>query len=214
MNGEKKSDEKRGDGFFSERVYPVLFMGLVTIVSITIVSGIYLTTRDRVLLNESLFLKKAVLYAAGIPIPEDLNQAEAVFQERVVEVGAADADGDRGPFKISGEGGALDGWVVVVTGPGLWGEIEAAVGFEPDLETFTGIEFTKQNETPGLGARITEPWFKEQFRGKQGPFEMVPEGTASAPDELDAITGATRTSTFVLELVNRTVRNAPDLVEE
>ena len=73
--------------------------------------------------------------------------------------------------------------------------------------TERAVEFIKQNETPGLGARIAEEWFKEQFRGKMGPFVLVPEGTAEAEKELDAITGATRTSNFVLEMINQSLED-------
>ncbi len=71
----------------------------------------------------------------------------------------------------------------------------------------------KQNETPGLGARITEKWFKEQFRGKSAPFTMAAEGTSEKPGELDAITGATKTSQAVLRIVNRSAEAVQDLIE-
>ena len=68
-----------------------------------------------------------------------------------------------------------------------------------------GLDFVKQNETPGLGARISESWFKEQFRGKRGPFRLVPEGVESGENEFQAITGATSTSNAVLDLLNRSI---------
>ncbi|MFA7672217.1 MAG: FMN-binding protein, partial [Sphaerochaetaceae bacterium] len=88
-------------------------------------------------------------------------------------------------------------------GPGLWGTISIMVGFEDDLKTLSGVSIVSQNETPGLGARIEEKWFTAQFSGKQGPFRLVEEGTASSPDEIDAITGATRTSESFRNIMNR-----------
>lgn len=188
------------DGTFALRIYPVLFMMLLTMVFITSVSGIYLFTRDRVLMNETLSLKKAVLYAAGIDFPEgDPAGVQEVYSGRVREVGSV--DGRPAYFEIL-ENGSPAGYAAFVSGAGLWGEIVAIFGFESGLDTLTGVEFLEQNETPGLGARITEEWFKEQFRGKRGPFRLVEEGTADAPDELDAITGATRTSSAVLGIAN------------
>lgn len=189
------------NSFFGRRVFPILFMALITILCIAPVSAIFLSTKERVQLNESLFLKRAVLFAANIDVPEDPVKAEEVFTGRIETVGEDPEHADY--FRVLAENGERDGYVLPIRGPGLWGTIEAVVGFEEDKETFTGVEFTEQNETPGLGGRISEEWFKEQFRGKEAPFELVPEGTADDKSEVDAITGATRTSTFVKELLNK-----------
>ena len=200
------------ESVFSTRVYPVLFMVILTVVFISVVSGIYLTTKERVLLNESLFQKKAVLYAAGIDFPENQPQeVQSIYEDRVTEV---DSEGGQPAyFKIQLPSGTT-GYAVYVRGAGLWGEIVSIFGFQPDLQTFTGVEFVEQNETPGLGARITEQWYKEQFRGKSGPFELVEEGASEESNELDALTGATRTSEAVLKIANKAAETARDKVEK
>lgn len=198
---------------FKKRVYPLIFMFLITAVFIAIVSSIYLSTKDIVELNESLYLKEAVLYAANIEIPATAEEIDAKYNQRIEEVSTS---GGVGPeyFKIFDESGKnIVGYAIFVRGPGLWGEIQAIMAYNKELDTVLGIEFIKQNETPGLGARITEKWFKEQFRGKSGPFTLVPEGTADEPKELDAITGATRTSNFVLDIVNKAEDKASSMVE-
>lgn len=202
----------RKDTLFAKRIFPILFMFMSTVVCIAVVSGIFLSTEDRVKLNESIFLKRAVLYAADIPVPEEPQEIQQVYVSRIEPV-PEDAE-DPEYFRVLDEGGDISGYVIYSRGPGLWGEIEAVVGFEKGLQTLTGVEFTSQNETPGLGARITERWFKEQFRGKEGPFELVPEGTADEADEIDAITGATRTSQYVRTIMNNAVENAQELSEE
>jgi len=201
---------KKKNLFFMERIYPIFFMAAITVVFISVVSWFYLSTEDLVLLNETLFLKRAVLYAADIEAPDDGYALEELFQRRVRESEGSD------PlyFRILDEQGNTQGLVLFTIGAGLWGEINAVLGFDPAGETMTGLEFTKQNETPGLGARITEAWFKEQFRGKKGPFVMVPEGTAAAANELDSITGATRTSQSVLGIINNAVRTAAATAKE
>ena len=50
------------------------------------------------------------------------------------------------------------------------------------------------NESAGLGARAQEPEFYEQFIGQTGPFKLG--------ENIDAITGATITSTAVVDAVN------------
>jgi Na+-transporting NADH:ubiquinone oxidoreductase subunit C len=199
------------ESVFSTRVYPVLFMVALTVVFISVVSGIYLTTKERVLLNESIFQKKAILYAAGIEFPEGKPQEiQQIYKKRVTPV---EGEGDQPDyFRIELPAGQT-GYAVFVRGAGLWGEIVSIFGFKPDLKTFTGVEFVEQNETPGLGARITEQWYKEQFRGKSGPFELVEEGTSDEPGELDAITGASRTSEAVLKIANKAAGVARAKVE-
>lgn len=190
--------------FWKERIFPVVFMVAITAVFISVVSGIYLSTRDMVKLNESLFLKRAVLYVADITVPVKGAAVDKVYRSRVRE--RLDSEGLINHFEIL-EDNEISGYVVFAGGPGLWGEIEAVIGFTVTRDKLTGVEFIKQNETPGLGARIAEEWFKEQFRGKMGPFVMVPESTAEAEKELDAITGATRTSNFVLEIINQSLED-------
>ena len=186
---------------FKQRIYPILFMFIITSVFISLVSGIYLSTKELVILNESLFQKKAILYAADIAFPETAQEIEKVYLERITEYYA---DGTEVSFfGAKDQSGFPSGWVVFASGPGLWGEIVAAVGFNRSLDSLTGVEFVKQNETPGLGARITEDWFKDQFRGKKPPLKMVPEGSASESNEVDAITGATITSKAVLGIINK-----------
>lgn len=204
------TETKKKSTFFKDRIYPILFMAIITAVFIASVSGIFLATEDLVLLNETIFLKKAVLFAADIEAPEDSYELDEIFGKRVKEV---TANGEE-LFQIVGPGGSPQGWVIYSDGPGLWGRIDAVLGFDLEGKTMTGIEFISQNETPGLGARITEPWFKAQFKGMFGPFTMAPEGTAKGDSEFDAITGATKTSTAVRQILNNGSDKAQDLIKE
>ena len=114
-----------------------------------------------------------------------------------------DQDGTVLYYEVLDPSGAeLQSFVVPVTGAGLWGEIESVVGVEKDLKTLTGLEFIKQNETPGLGGRITESWFKEQFRGKRWPLTVVPEGDPAGDQQFQAITGATNTTNAIRAILN------------
>jgi Na+-transporting NADH:ubiquinone oxidoreductase subunit C len=70
-----------------------------------------------------------------------------------------------------------------------------------------GMDLPTHSETPGLGGRISEPWFKEQFRNLPlteagtDPFVFKP-----APGgNIDAITGATQTSEAVRKLLTEDI---------
>lgn len=207
------STQEVGINVYKERVFPVLFMFIVTAVFIAMVSGVYLATQETVSRNEQLYLKRAVLFAAGLDIPDQAGKLDALYEERIREV--TTEDGDIRYYEVQEPGGSVSGYVVPAAGPGLWGEIGAVVGYENDLKTLTGVDFIKQNETPGLGGRITEKWFREQFDGKRAPFSMVPEGTeGESATEFDAITGATLTSTSVKNILNNVDKQAAEIVRQ
>ena len=113
------SDQEVKVDIFKERIFPVLFMLIVTVVFIALVSGIYLATRDNVLRNERLYLMRAVLYAADIQVPEDAAAIESRYNDLVQEV--LDSDDNLLYYELEGAG-----YVFPAFGPGLWGEIEAA----------------------------------------------------------------------------------------
>jgi Na+-transporting NADH:ubiquinone oxidoreductase subunit C len=190
-------------GFYAKRIYPLVFMFLVTAVCILITSGIFLATEDRVRENELLFLRTAVLSAAGTSLGTDTSRIASLYLSSVTE--------NKGFYTVR-TGSGPERYVIPFTGAGLWGEISLMVGFEADLTTLSGVAIVSQNETPGLGARIEEPWFTGQFAGKQGPFRIVEEGTASASDEVDAITGATRTSESFQKIMNRAASESRSII--
>ncbi|NLE15852.1 MAG: FMN-binding protein [Spirochaetales bacterium] len=188
--------------FYRDRIYPLLFMFLTTFFCILLTAGIHLTTLDRANANELSFARKAVLDAAGIAYVNTTAGIEEAYLKSIEE-----ADGY---FTTSSPDGKR--FIIPLEGPGLWGTISLMVGFEEDLQTFAGVAIVSQNETPGLGARIEEPWFTTQFEGKQAPFTLVEEGTATAENEVDAITGATRTSEYFRNLANQASDAAKSIV--
>lgn len=109
---------------------------------------------------------------------------------------------------------AIDGTdylAVRVTSPGLWGSITAIVAADPAAQRIRGFEILNQQETPGLGGRIEEAWFVNQFKGEKvganGQVAVV-QGTGKGdPDKenskVDAVTGASRTSDFIQALVTK-----------
>ncbi len=189
------------ESFMKKRIYPVAFMLLVTVVFISVTTVIYTFTKDTIKLNERLRLKQAVLYAGGVGLSSDPAGIEKAFDDRVEEV--KDSTGRVRYYAIRGEGTAdIESYVVIQTGAGLWGEITAGVGFDRDLETFRRLEIIDQNETPGLGGRIDETWFKEQFMGKRPPLSSVPEGDPASDNEFQAITGASYSTEAIQTIVN------------
>ncbi len=174
---------------------------MATLIAVSAVSSLHIATSDLVQRNQDLFIKKAILRSARVTMPEDPAELTALYEELVSPVpGIPDC------FMIGGPTGKC---ALIRSGPGLWGEIRAVVCFDPKTESLVGVTFTKQNETPGLGARIEEEWFQEQFLGKKGTLLLLPEGSRSSnANEIDAITGATITSKAVRDIVNLAAKEA------
>ena len=91
--------------------------------------------------------------------------------------------------------------VVPMHGKGLWGPIWGYLAIAPDGKTILGANFDHKSETPGLGGEITTGKFQSQFKGKQ-----ISKGGHYVPVEFDAITGATKTSNGVKEMIDNTMK--------
>ena len=87
--------------------------------------------------------------------------------------------------------------VIPMHGKGLWGPIWGYLAIAPDGKTVLGANFDHKSETPGLGGEITTEKFQSQFKGKQ---------ISDQPMEFDAITGATKTSNGVKEMIDNTIQ--------
>ncbi|MBL7077686.1 MAG: FMN-binding protein [Kiritimatiellae bacterium] len=194
------------------RLFTVGFMFVVTFVCISVVAGVHLRSRERVLRNETLYEKRGIMAAAGLDVPADGAAVLAWYGSCVTPV----PDGENPACYEVRESaqGAHGAMVFMREGAGLWGTIRAVIGLDPSLSRFTGIAFVAQNETPGLGARIMEAWYRDHIKGKSGGLTLVGEKSGSTNGaELDAITGATITSTAVRDILNRLIEEAPALVE-
>ena len=98
----------------------------------------------------------------------------------------------------------LVGWCMSVSSKGYGGPVNFIVGITKD-GTVKAINILNHSETPGLGAKSTEPEFYGQFNDKsQLPLKVV-KGAAENPDEIMAISGATITSNAVTGGVNAAV---------
>ena len=102
------------------------------------------------------------------------------------------------PAKNNGE---IVGYAVnSYTSKGFSGNISLMAGFKPD-GTIIGISVLNHKETPGLGTKMTEPEFKEQFTGKN-PAEFMLKVKKDG-GQVDAITAATISSRAFCDAIQR-----------
>ncbi len=178
--------------------YPVVFMVVLATVYGAAVSAVAVATRDRVEAGARARLRGHVLAAFGLPVPADPLAVDRAWAAAVAE--RAD---DRGSyFEAKGPDGAILGFAFPFGGPGFWGPIRGVLAVDPRGERILGLSFTEHRETPGLGGRIAEPWFRDQFKGQAPGALTFVSRPPRGPGEVEAITGATQTSTRLAAFLN------------
>jgi Na+-transporting NADH:ubiquinone oxidoreductase subunit C len=102
---------------------------------------------------------------------------------------------------------ALQLAILPVQGPGYQSTLYAWLVLDSDLDTIVALNVHEHGETPGIGSRVEDPLWQQQWTDKkllddQGNLAIrVTQSAASSPNELDGITGATRTSMGVGNMV-------------
>jgi Na+-transporting NADH:ubiquinone oxidoreductase subunit C len=102
--------------------------------------------------------------------------------------------------------------ILPVRGRGFGSMLCGYLGLSGDMETVAGLTFYEHAETPGLGALIDSPDWKNQWRGKavwDGPVLMlgvgagrIEPGSLEAKYQVDGLTGATWTAQGVTNLLH------------
>ena len=186
-----------------EQITTVLSMVAITAGFTAVVATVEALTRDGTKANEELREVKGAFDALGVDY-SDAKTADAMDRLRSPRL-KQEARGDLSFYRGYDERGGFIGYVFPVGGAGFWGPIAGYVAIDEWLDKILGITFVRHSETPGLGARITEQSFREQFVGKRivppegsdTPIRLVQGGKPKGPNDIDAITGATGTSTGV-----------------
>ena len=211
--------------------YVILFTAAVTAAFTAAVTSVQVLTADRIQRNQELRQQRALVAVFGLGDAETLDDdaVATLFQQRIrlADKPASDpASGTsfalytiHGAAGTAGPLGDVEAVAFPIGGSGLWAPIRGFLALEADLRTVRGVVFVEHKETPGLGGRIQEPWFQEQFRGLKLPagddepvLLYVTRDKPKGPDDprfgrsVDAITGATQTSICVERFLNRNVR--------
>jgi len=193
-----------------KRLYSIAFMFVLTFVFAAVVSAVKVHNEERIQINQQVKLQRIILKVLGVSVGEKATNRDVIgaFERRVKPI---DVKGQTLYVGYAEDGRQITGYAFPVSGAGFWGPVYGMVSVDPEATRIQGIAFYRHSETPGLGARITEPWFTKQFtglplfpvEGDKKIFYLKPAGPGKGPNELDAITGATGTSRAVEAFVNR-----------
>ena len=160
---------------WTEYLKPVVVLLAVCIVAGTALAAVNQTTAPIIQENEER--KANETYFAVLPEADSFTRLEC------------DLDGVTAALKA--DNGA--GYVITAQSRGYGGQVPAAVAFSPEGEILR-VMFTDNDETPGLGQKVSEDSFSGQFSGR--------EADALTLDNIDAISGATITSKAAVNAVN------------
>jgi len=192
-------------------LYPVVFMVAVTAVFTFLLAFINASTIDEIKRQEDLALQRSILYVFNIPYDEtNDDEVTKLYLENIT----TEVKEDRTIYFYK-ENGVLIGYAFQFSGSGLWGSITGHIAFVPSFDKILGVNFIAHSETPGLGGRIDELWYKDQFR------DIVPNENGEAivyrpadGGNVDAITGATLTSKSVKNMINSFIPEITSYAEE
>ncbi|MBP2030883.1 electron transport complex protein RnfG [Methanohalophilus levihalophilus] len=98
-------------------------------------------------------------------------------------------------YRALDSSGNLVGYAFFQDFPGSQGQIRIAGGIDPSFSTVAGVQVMKHSETPGLGAKIVETDFRDQFLG----VPLADMALSKDGGKIDAITGASISSQAVVD---------------
>lgn len=185
----------------AQLVVPAVILCVITLLAGVALSGVYKVTKDPI--------EQQKLAASIAAYQEVCPGASAFAHDDAVD--AAIAALDEEPYgtafgksvideAVLGDDGSC---VIKVTSLDAYdGSLTVAVGVQPD-GTLNGISFTDLHESAGMGMLCGEDKFKGQFAGvKVDSFVLLKSGGASADNEIDSVSGASVSSSAVVNAVN------------
>jgi len=179
----------------------VAFAGLISGIAII---GIYEATLPTITANKARQLREAVFKVLpGVSRMQALGFVDGSLKPMGEDDEAADED-----MTLYGgydSDGRFIGYAIPSDGPGFQDTISLLYGYMPGNGKIVGMEILDSRETPGLGDKIyKDAVFVANFSAlvPDPDIVTVKKGTRSAPNEVDAITGATISSKAVVRIIN------------
>ena len=169
--------------------------------------------------REDIIKPVGVLLAICIIIPLALSVTNKVTVKKIAELEAANSkknmqsliDADNFEECENGEityyaainGGKTAAYIFTESSKGYGGDVSVMTAIKPD-GTVAGVEILDvSGETPGLGQNAAKESFFSQYIGLKKGVSVLKNGAKAENNEVDAVTGATITSTAVTRAVNK-----------
>ncbi|NQT28797.1 MAG: RnfABCDGE type electron transport complex subunit G [Candidatus Omnitrophica bacterium] len=171
---------------------------LVCLICALLLSVVYGLANKKIEINKEKRIEKALTTLA----PQAAKVEEATIKEETI-------------YKLFDEKENLIGYGFTASGEGYQGKIKMLVVSDKYLEHLKGIEVVESLETPGLGAKIQEDPFKDQFKNLDIREEMTcVKGDTERDGQIKAITGATVSSRAVVNILSKRLEEIKELINE
>ena len=191
----------------------MLTLGVAGLCSGVAVVAIFLLTTPRIERNRAEALEAAIFRVLDGAVTRTAfvvrNGALARFE------GASDAiPKEEAIYAGHDAAGKLVGWAIPAQGAGFQDTIKLIYGYRADTERIVGMEVLESRETPGLGSKIVDDaGFHSNFTelAVLPTLQLVKAGK-SKPNQVQAISGATISSTAVVRILNAANTRWHDLI--
>lgn len=191
-----------------------LILFLITLVAGIGLGAVYGITKEPIAQANYNIQQEA--YRTVFPDAAEFQDLPGFDTQEAAEIIAAEGyvdDTIEGCVQAVGSDGSLLGYVISATDPNSYGgDVTLSVGVTLD-GTVNGYSITSISDTAGLGMKAKEEAFSSQYADKQVEKFTVTKTGAVSDDQIDAISGATITSTAVTNAVNASLVYYRDLVE-
>ena len=140
----------------------------------------------------------------AITAQQALSEAEAItsiFEDRNItsrEISVKEGSPIRRAQEVTSDSGLI-GYVFYTSTIGYGGVMNLMIGIDSS-GVIRGVKVLQHSETPGLGTLATIPEYTDQFIGKSGG--LVITRASPGDNEIQAVTGATITSSAIVTSVN------------
>ncbi len=154
----------------------VIVLTIICAISALALAYVYNLTKEPIAKQKRLEMIKAIKSVLPKNVVNDPLKDKIKIDGKIVYIGK-DSSG-----KVVGVA------FKCVSNEGYSGKIEIMLGLKKD-GTINAIQILSHSETPGLGAKIEQPWFKKQFEGrnlKNTKWKVKKDG-----GDIDQISGAT-----------------------
>lgn len=189
----------------SKIIRDALALTAITLVSGLALGAVYGITKEPIARQEELAKQEA--YQEVFPEAEQFQtvtldeEMSGQIRSGLDEAGYTQDSIQEVTEALDDEGQRLGYAITVLTTAGYGGEIQFSMGVSLD-GTVNGISFLSISETAGLGMKADTEEFRGQFAQKQVEAFTYTKNGASEEDEIDAISGATITTSAVTDAVN------------
>ncbi len=175
------------DKLLKGKAYPLIFLSLIVLVSVVLLMYVNSITKAKIAAEKETQI---------------IEQLKLIFPEM------KDYKYNKDEYYEVYSSEDLIGYAFTAIGKGYGGDINILIGINNNF-LIESINIISNTETPGLGTKITENFFTDQFKG----LALEDVNLTKNGGKVDAITGATISSKAVVDAVREELIKKIELIK-